>query len=100
VALSHHERWDGGGYPTGRSSREASLLTRIVSVVDVFDALLSQRPYKAPWTLLEAETAISEGSGTQFDPTVVAAFISLLQRGVFAELIASAVRDNQAKAGV
>jgi response regulator RpfG family c-di-GMP phosphodiesterase len=100
VALSHHERWDGGGYPTGRSSREVSLLARIVSVVDVFDALLSQRPYKTPWSLDEAETVIREGSGTQFDPTVVAAFLSLLHRGAFAELIASVARDNQAKAGI
>jgi response regulator RpfG family c-di-GMP phosphodiesterase len=99
VAMSHHERWDGGGYPTGRSSREASLLTRIVSVVDVFDALLSHRPYKTPWPLAEAEATIQAGSGTQFDPTVVAAFLSLLRRGVFAELIASVDRDNQAKAG-
>lgn len=94
VALAHHERWEGGGYPSGRPSREFSLLARIVSVVDVFDALLSQRPYKMPWALDVAEVTIEEGSGTQFDPTVVAAFLKLLRRGAFAELIESARRDN------
>jgi len=95
VALSHHERWDGGGYPTGRPSREASLLTRIVSVVDVFDALVSRRPYKLPWALENAAATVREGAGSQFDPTVVAAFLSLLERGALAELIASVRRDNE-----
>lgn len=96
VALSHHERWEGGGYPTGRPSRETSLLTRIVSVVDVFDALVSRRPYKAPWTLEDAAANIEQAAGTQFDPTVVSAFIKLLRRGDLAELIASVQRDNTA----
>jgi response regulator RpfG family c-di-GMP phosphodiesterase len=94
VALSHHERWDGTGYPTGCSSREVSLLTRIVSVVDVFDALMSRRPYKAPWLLNDAEANIEAAAGSQFDPDVVAAFLRLLRRGALADLINSVLADN------
>ena len=99
VALSHHERWTGGGYPSGLPSREASLLTRIVSVVDVFDALISRRPYKRPWSLDNAMETIEAGAGTQFDPTVTAAFLNLLRRGALDELIGSARRDNEMPPG-
>ncbi|UCV11925.1 DUF3369 domain-containing protein [Dechloromonas denitrificans] len=99
VAQSHHERWDGSGYPAGKPSREASLLTRIVSVVDVFDALISRRPYKAPWSLEEAAANIEAAAGQQFDPTVVAAFLKLLRRGDLAELIASVHADNESGSG-
>lgn len=95
VAMSHHERWAGGGYPTGQSSQEVSLLTRIVSVVDVFDALISRRPYKEPWSLDEAVANIEGAAGSQFDPSVVAAFVKLLKQGSFAQLIASVQADNQ-----
>ncbi|MBI2306614.1 MAG: DUF3369 domain-containing protein [Rhodocyclales bacterium] len=83
IAYCHHERWDGKGYPEGRPSRELSLATRIVSVVDVFDALMSPRPYKSPWTLDAAMSALESGAGTQFDPAVVAAFLTILRRGDF-----------------
>ena len=99
VALSHHERWSGGGYPSGLPSREASLLTRIVSVVDVFDALISRRPYKTPWSLDNAMDTIAAGAGTQFDPTVTAAFLNLLRRGALDDLIGSARRDNEMPPG-
>lgn len=89
VASSHHERWDGKGYPEGRPSRELSLLTRIVSVVDVFDALMSPRPYKEAWSVEAAAAEIAAGAGTQFDPTVVDAFMKLLQRGDFSDHIES-----------
>ena len=95
VANFHHERWDGTGYPTGRPSQEVSLLTRIVSVVDVFDALVSRRPYKNPWSLEEAAANIEQAAGTQFDPTVVAAFLKLLRRGDLSSLIESVQRDNE-----
>ncbi len=94
VALSHHECWAGGGYPTGQPSRESLLLTRIVSVVDVFDALLSRRPYKMPWSLDNAVSTIEQGAGTQFDPTVVAAFLNLLRRGDLDSLLESVRHDN------
>lgn len=95
VANSHHERWSGGGYPTGCLAKEVSLLTRIVSVVDVFDALVSRRPYKRPWTVEEAVANIEEAAGTQFDPTVVAVFLKLYRRGDLSEMIASAQQDNE-----
>lgn len=87
IAYSHHERWDGGGYPTGRRSGEFHLVTRVVSVVDVFDAMISRRPYKEPWPAEKAVAAIQEGSGSQFDPQVVAAFLRLYQRGEFDQLV-------------
>jgi response regulator RpfG family c-di-GMP phosphodiesterase len=90
VALHHHERWDAKGYPEGRPSREFGLITRIVSVVDVFDALVSRRPYKEPWEVATAAQEIEQGSGTQFDPTVVAAFLKLLRNGKFDPIISAA----------
>lgn len=89
VAYSHHERWDGKGYPEGKPSSELSLLTRIVSVVDVFDALMSPRPYKASWTLDRATAELEAGAGSQFDPAVVDAFLKMLRRGDFDEFIES-----------
>lgn len=90
VALSHHERWDGSGYPSRIPARELSLLTRIVSVVDVFDALVSRRPYKDPWPVDKAMAEIESGAGTQFDPAVVGAFLAMLRRGAFDAMIAEA----------
>jgi response regulator RpfG family c-di-GMP phosphodiesterase len=87
VALHHHEWWNGKGYPEGRSSREFHLVTRIVSVVDVFDALVSRRPYKEPWEPQRAADEIERGSGTQFDPTVVIAFLNQYRAGKFDEII-------------
>lgn len=90
IALSHHERWDGHGYPNGVLAAELPLPTRIVSVADVFDALISWRPYKKPWTITEARTAIAEGAGSQFDPDVVTAFLHVLDSGGFDEVIKKA----------
>lgn len=78
IALSHHERWDGTGYPQGLHAEQIPLFARIVSVADVFDALTSSRPYKPAWSVQQAVSAIQEGSGTQFDPRIVAIFIDLL----------------------
>jgi response regulator RpfG family c-di-GMP phosphodiesterase len=96
VALHHHERWDGKGYPDGRPARECHLATRIVTVVDVFDALVSRRPYKAPWDPQLAAQEIGRGAGTQFDPTVVAAFLKLFHSGQFDDLIDSTHQQAQA----
>ena len=93
VASHHHERWDGKGYPDGRPSREYSLLTRIVTVVDVFDALVSRRPYKEPWPPALAAKEIENGAGSQFDPTVVAAFLKLFNAGRFDDVISAAQND-------
>lgn len=95
VAYSHHERWDGTGYPLGRPSSEFSLLTRIVSVVDVFDALVSRRPYKDAWPAEKAISTIEAGAATQFDPDVVRAFAALYRRGELDEIIRSAVLPDE-----
>ncbi|MEQ1874443.1 MAG: HD domain-containing phosphohydrolase [Ilumatobacteraceae bacterium] len=80
IALSHHERWDGGGYPEGRAGEAIPVSARIVHVADVYDALLSARVYKQPWAQLDAINYIAAGSGTRFEPRVVAAFLDLIVR--------------------
>ena len=74
IALSHHEKWDGSGYPLGLAGEAIPLTGRIVAVADVFDALTSARPYKQPWPLEDAVRYINEQSGQHFDPAIVAAF--------------------------
>jgi len=78
IAGSHHEKFDGSGYPNGLKRDEIPLLGRIVAVVDVFDALTCNRPYKKPWPFDLAVREIKDGSGGHFDPNVVKAFLSSL----------------------
>ncbi len=80
IALSHHERWDGKGYPNGLAGDEIPLPGRIISVVDVFDALTHDRPYKQAWSVDAALDEILANSGTQFDPAVVDAFQRVIAR--------------------
>jgi CHASE2 domain-containing sensor protein len=77
VARTHHERWDGTGYPAGLAGEKIPLAGRICSIADVFDALTSARPYKQPWPVGEALAEIASQSGRQFDPLVVEAFLEL-----------------------
>jgi putative two-component system response regulator len=77
IALRHHERWDGCGYPDGLAGEEIPLPARIVAVADVFDALLCARPYKRAWPLEEAVAEVAAGAGTQFCPDTAAAFHTL-----------------------
>src|SRR5690606_19804832 len=77
IALSHHERWDGGGYPHGLRGQEIPLSARIVAVADVFDALAHDRPYRRAVPPARVREMILEGSGAHFDPDVVAAFAAL-----------------------
>jgi putative two-component system response regulator len=77
IARSHHERWDGEGYPDGLSGTGIPLVARLVHVADVFDVLVHERPYKEAWTVEDAAGEIRAGAGTQFDPGVVAAFDAL-----------------------
>lgn len=77
IALTHHEWWNGTGYPGGLTGDEIPISGRIVALADVFDALTHSRPYKKPWTLDEALHEINYLSGRQFDPMVVAAFFNL-----------------------
>ncbi|MCL2762564.1 MAG: response regulator [Treponema sp.] len=73
-AATHHERWDGKGYPKKLKEHEIPLLGRIMAIADVYDALISVRPYKEPFTHDEAVQIIIQGNGTQFDPVLVAVF--------------------------
>jgi PAS domain S-box-containing protein len=77
IAGTHHERWDGHGYPNGLTGEAIPLVGRIVAVADVFDALTHDRPYKPAWTVERAIAEIGGGAGSQFDPRVVTAFLAL-----------------------
>jgi HD-GYP domain-containing protein (c-di-GMP phosphodiesterase class II) len=74
LALYHHEKWDGSGYPTGRKGEQIPLSARIMAVADVFDALVSKRSYKDGLSYEDAMAIIQSGAGTHFDPVIVKAF--------------------------
>jgi putative nucleotidyltransferase with HDIG domain len=76
IALTHHERWDGTGYPRGIAGQEIPMVGRIVALADVFDALTHPRPYKNAWSINEGITEIKRQSGHHFDPQVVEVFLS------------------------
>ncbi|MEI6209908.1 MAG: two-component system response regulator [Desulfuromonadales bacterium] len=78
IALSHHERWDGAGYPRRLNGPDIPLFGRIVAIADVFDALTSKRPYKEPWSVDDTVAEIKRNSGLHFDPQVVEAFLRAL----------------------
>lgn len=78
VALRHHEKWDGNGYPDGLAGELIPESARIVAVADVFDALTMQRPYKPSWTADQAMENIKEGSGNHFEPRLVENFIAIM----------------------
>ena len=86
IALQHHEKWNGTGY-LGMAGEEIALESRIVALADVFDALVSKRPYKQPFTAQRALEIIAQDSGTHFDPQVVNAFHSRFDR--FLQVLAS-----------
>ncbi len=75
IALTHHEKFDGSGYPNGTAGTEIPMAGRIVAVADVFDALTSERPYKQPWEMERALDFLRQGRGTHFDPDCVDAFL-------------------------
>jgi putative two-component system response regulator len=78
IALTHHEKWDGSGYPTGLVGEQIPLESRIVAIADVFDALTSPRPYKEAWSLQAALDHIQAQAGKHFDPRLVEHFVPLL----------------------
>ncbi len=80
IALGHHERWDGGGYPDGLAGEDVPLPARIAAVADVFEALTTDRPYRAAWPLAKAFDYLREHAGSQFDPAVVAAALTRRER--------------------
>lgn len=77
IALSHHERWDGSGYPNGLTGEAIPEAARITAITDVFDALTMKRPYKEAWPVEEAFEAIEKERGTHFDPRLVDIFLSM-----------------------
>jgi PAS domain S-box-containing protein len=81
VPYCHHEKWDGSGYPRGLKGEEIPLSARIFAVIDVWDALCSDRPYRPAWSSEEALQYILDESGKHFDPAVVQAFVKLLHNG-------------------
>jgi HD-GYP domain-containing protein (c-di-GMP phosphodiesterase class II) len=82
IILAHHERWDGGGYPKGLHEDEILLGARIFTVVDTFDSMTSDRPYRKALSTLEAMNEIMRCSGSQFDPLVVEAFLDIYETWV------------------
>ncbi len=93
IARTHHERWDGAGYPYGLRGEEIPLVGRIVAVADVFDALTTERPYKRAWSVDEAVREIERGAGGHFDPEVVDAFLTALP-----EILVAMGKDEAARA--
>jgi HD-GYP domain-containing protein (c-di-GMP phosphodiesterase class II) len=79
IPYCHHEHWDGSGYPRGLAGEQIPLAARIFAVVDVFDALLSDRPYRSAWPREQVLAHLREQSGRQFDPRVVDAFFRVLE---------------------
>ncbi len=94
IATSHHERWDGTGYPDGLAGKAIPLPARLMALADVFDAVTTPRVYKKPWSTEEAAQLISEQKGKQFDPDIVEAFESI--RETF-ENIQRALSDSEQK---
>jgi PAS domain S-box-containing protein len=82
IAATHHEWWDGTGYPAGLAGEAIPLVGRVVAVADVFDALTHDRPYKSAWPVKQAIDEIQRAAGSQFDPRVVAAFLTMHQDAV------------------
>lgn len=91
IALSHHERWDGLGYPQGLVEHAIPISGRIVAVADVFDALTHERPYKPAWTQRQALAEIEGSAGTQFDPAVVEALLRIAPEAALIDAQVSAV---------
>jgi len=83
IPYSHHERWDGSGYPEGLSGKSIPIAARIFAVLDVWDALISDRPYRKAWPQKTATAYIQEQSGKLFDPDVVEIFLKLLKKKPF-----------------
>lgn len=79
IALTHHEKWDGSGYPEGLAGDEIPLVGRIVAIADVFDALTSARPYKKPWSHDDAVAFMKEQSGKHFDPALIKIFLAVMK---------------------
>jgi putative two-component system response regulator len=85
IAGAHHEKWDGTGYPTGLSGKDIPLEGRLMAIADVYDALISKRPYKRPFSTDDAKKIIEAGKGAHFDPALIDVFSKVA--GQFAEIV-------------
>jgi putative two-component system response regulator len=99
IAATHHEKWDGSGYPKGLDGEAISLEGRIVAIADVFDALTSERPYKKAWDVKDAVQLIDDNSGSHFDPSLIPVFHEVLPdvlatKDKYAETVHSATDKN------
>ena len=99
IAIAHHERWDGTGYPHGLRGEEIPISARIVSVADVFDALTHVRAYKPAWRIEDALAEIVHQSGSMFDPVVVEAFLKVVSRYVDPLVLESTDRQAEFQLG-
>jgi putative nucleotidyltransferase with HDIG domain len=81
IPYCHHEKWDGTGYPRGLKGEEIPLVARIFAVVDVWDALISDRPYRSAWSKEDAAAYIREQSGKHFEPKLVDLFFTTIEKG-------------------
>ncbi|MBF0189160.1 MAG: HD domain-containing protein, partial [Magnetococcales bacterium] len=100
ICYSHHEKWDGSGYPDGMQGEEIPISARLMAIADVYDALISRRVYKPPFTHEKAIAIIEEGKGSHFDPDMVEAFLSISDAcWEIAEKYQDSEEDVQAKAG-
>ena len=91
IAATHHEKWDGSGYPSGIKGEEIPISGRLMAIVDVYDALISKRHYKEPFTHERSKAMILKGKGTHFDPVIVEAFLEVEQEFI---AIAHEFEDN------
>jgi two-component system response regulator RpfG len=80
IALGHHEKYDGSGYPNGLHGEDIPIVARVVAVADVFDALVSERPYKHGWSVEEGFAYLEAQKGKHFDPRCVEAFVSATEK--------------------
>lgn len=83
IALTHHEKWDGSGYPLGLKGTDISIEGRICSISDVFDALTSERPYKKAWPIEKAVDYLIEQKGRHFDPELVTHFLTIIEQVLY-----------------
>lgn len=94
IAYSHHERWDGNGYPLGLAGNDIPLSARLMAVADAYDALINKRVYKPPFSHEDAVNIILEGNGTRFDPAIIDVFIELADE-LYSVALLYANKDSQ-----
>ncbi|MEA3642946.1 MAG: response regulator [Lamprobacter sp.] len=95
IALRHHERWDGSGYPGGLAAEAIPESARIVAIADVFDALTMRRPYKEPWPVEKALAVMQESSGSHFEPRLIECFADILPRLLEVKAVWDAREQNR-----